>query len=231
MNDTPVLFSRGKSSNFVDLDKDPNTIYFVEDKREIYLGNSRFAIGKDINVIETGEGVIISDIVWHQKTRTLEIIKGDDSALKEYVEAIVDSILDGFRVVDNDPLLSQDSKGISSSISLTLESEDERTYIKLLGKDGKIISSIDTSQFRISGNLKSASLSVKEVSGETKRILTMEFNTPNQDIVNLDVDALIRFGSYQFVEAITDESTHRQIPTAKAVDNRIKDNICDWETV
>lgn len=231
MNNRPVIFSRGESANFIDLDKDPDTLYFITDTNEIFLGDSRFAMGSDIDVTVTGEGPLVVDIVWHQDTRLLEIVRGDASAIESSIRDIVESLLVGFKVRDDDLILSQDSEGIKSTLSLTVENEDSDTFIKLVGKEGQTVSVIDVSQFAIAGNLKSASISHKDVSGESIRILTMNFDNPSKDSIELDVDKLIQFGTYEFVETITDQSTHKQIPTAKAVNDKIKDNVHNWETV
>ena len=64
MANTNVLFSRGSSATFPSVLKDPNTIYFLTDTNEIYLGSEKYGFGKDITVAITGVGDTVSNVTW-----------------------------------------------------------------------------------------------------------------------------------------------------------------------
>lgn len=84
-----VLFSRGSSTRFPDVVKDPNTMYFITDTKEIYLGADRYAFGKDVVVSVTGVGDCVADIAWDVTTKTLTITKGnaaDAISVRELIE-------------------------------------------------------------------------------------------------------------------------------------------------
>lgn len=89
-----VFFKRGVSSNFENIDKDPDSLYFVEDTHEIYLGAERFAFGDDIIIEISGTGKVISDIIWDKENKILTIVKGDISV--EELEELLQAALEDF---------------------------------------------------------------------------------------------------------------------------------------
>ena len=112
---TPAVgFSRGSSSRFPDIIKNPNTMYFITDTREIYLGPDRYAFGKDITVDVTGVGDCITDISWNLSDKTLAITKGNagdavsvrellDDALEDYVQNVTAPRDSAINVDNTDP--------------------------------------------------------------------------------------------------------------------------------
>lgn len=72
-----VLFGLGTSASFETELKEPNKLYFIQDKHEMYLGGVRYAIGDDINVQVTGIGDTVANATWDVNTKTLSIQLGN----------------------------------------------------------------------------------------------------------------------------------------------------------
>lgn len=89
-----IYFNRGKLADFEKLDIDNNTVYFIEDSNEIFLGSERFGFGKDIVVEISGKGRFVSDVLWNKQDKILTIVKGSIS--HKDIDTIVIQILDIF---------------------------------------------------------------------------------------------------------------------------------------
>ena len=66
-----------------------DSLYFITDTKEIYLGPDRYAFGKDVVVSVTGVGDCVADIAWDVTTKTLTITKGnaaDAISVRELIE-------------------------------------------------------------------------------------------------------------------------------------------------
>ena len=112
---TPAVgFSRGSSSRFPDIIKDPNTMYFITDTKEIFLGADRYAFGKDVTINVTGVGDCITDITWDLASKTLGVTKGNagdavsvrellDEALEDYVMNVTAPRDSAINVDNTDP--------------------------------------------------------------------------------------------------------------------------------
>lgn len=112
---TPAVgFSRGSSSRFPDIIKDPNTMYFITDTKEIFLGSDRYAFGKDVTINVTGVGDCITDITWDLASKTLGVTKGNagdavsvrellDEALEDYVMNVTAPRDSAINVDNTDP--------------------------------------------------------------------------------------------------------------------------------
>lgn len=72
-----VLFGQGTSTTFASELKEPNKLYFLTDTQEIYLGNVRYALGKDITVQVSGTGDTVANATWDSATKTLTILLGN----------------------------------------------------------------------------------------------------------------------------------------------------------
>lgn len=83
-----VLFSRGSSVSFPSVVKDPNTLYFLTDTHEIFLGNERYAFGNDISIVISGEGDVVTDAVYSDTNRTLTLVKGNAGDANSVTTAI-----------------------------------------------------------------------------------------------------------------------------------------------
>lgn len=89
---TNVLFSRGSSVNFASVTKDPNTLYFLNDTHEIYLGGEKFGFGQDITIAVTGVGDTVSNVSFDASTKTLTLVLGDAADAASVIEAIKDAV-------------------------------------------------------------------------------------------------------------------------------------------
>ena len=75
-----VLFSRGNSTNFDQLaTKDENTIYFVEDKNEIYVGNTKYDSG--LSTYALSSEIMIPNISWSEGTPPQAVVFLTETAL------------------------------------------------------------------------------------------------------------------------------------------------------
>lgn len=87
-----VLFSRGLSTKFPDVIKDANTMYFLTDTREIYLGNERFAFGTDVTVQVTGSGDTVSTVSWDRANKVLTVEMGKAADAPSIVAMLADAL-------------------------------------------------------------------------------------------------------------------------------------------
>ena len=86
-----VLFSRGSSVNFPNVTKDPNTLYFITDTNEFYLGSEKYGFGKDITIHDSGIGDCVTGVTWDLGTKTLTLTRGDAGDLESVKQAIADA--------------------------------------------------------------------------------------------------------------------------------------------
>lgn len=84
-----VLFKRGLRRDFVNLPKDPNTIYFVEDDHAIYLGGEVYSFQ---GIAITGEGDFVSNVSYSSANKILTIHKSTVGT-SESVIAVVQAAL------------------------------------------------------------------------------------------------------------------------------------------
>lgn len=112
-----IYFSRGTSENYNKMIRSPDTLYFLEDSKEIYLGDDRIGFGQDITINISGTGNIISNITYDRLSKTLDIVRSNIS--RSDIEPVIQPILDQFHVrlqseflskSDVDDELSQDSE-------------------------------------------------------------------------------------------------------------------------
>ena len=318
-----VSFSRGQFANFQNIEKDPDTLYVITDTHEIYLGDTRYAIGDNITVSVEGDGNVVENVSWDQSTCKLTIHRGSTITEKD-VKDIIDSTLGGYQFVSNDDyLLYQEQGRIKSELAITTERDQETQNLNVVlkGVNGRTISSFDASDFVKAGILKSASIEEDPISHHKLMVLTFivdgkdeTFKIDVEDLVDeyvveeggglklvgnkfsidndiepcdkLNGDIAPKFGetislntikydkhglisskgTFKFtlpsitghagdvsnnklltyvsfdnnimsgntvdiVANITDSSTDGQIPTAKAVNSKIKDNSNTWETI
>jgi len=95
MNGPNVKFALGSSTNFPSLLKDPSTLYFLQDTHEVYLGDTRYALGDDIAVIVSGEGEFIMNVEFDSSARTLTFTRGDFTDATSLVNFITEQVAGG----------------------------------------------------------------------------------------------------------------------------------------
>jgi len=120
-----VLFSRGSSVNFPNLAKDPNTLYFLTDTHEVYLGGEKYAFGQDISVVITGVGDSVVDVNFSASTKTLTLTKGNASDAASIREAIEEALATCVKTIKTDrgsSILVDDSDPENVKLSLNIAS-------------------------------------------------------------------------------------------------------------
>lgn len=176
MADTQVVqLYVGPSERYASIPHDPAALYFLNDTNEIFFQNKRYAFGKDINIVISGIGDLISDVTYNESTRTLTIIKGDASDVPSVINAIQTAVSSRIATVytnrgsailvdDSDPenvrlslnlargnkagnvVLEQCSDGLSANVELP------EVPIKGLAADQKLL--------KMEGSLLSADLKI-----------------------------------------------------------------------
>lgn len=89
---TNVLFSRGSSVNFAQVVKDPNTLYFLNDTHEIYLGGEKYAFGQDISIAITGVGDTVSNVTFDSSQKLLTLVLGEAADAESIQDLLDDAI-------------------------------------------------------------------------------------------------------------------------------------------
>lgn len=113
-----VVFSRGASANFANLVKDANTLYFLEDTHEVYLGEHRYAFGEGIVVSIVGQGDTVSNIAFDSATKVLTIVLSQAASAQSIQQLIQNTLSSCVQSV------------VSTSTAITVDNNDP-TQIKL----------------------------------------------------------------------------------------------------
>ncbi len=83
MADNMVKLSRGTSSNFTNLTKDTDTLYFLTDTKRIYLGSTEYTRPVDTELSETSENALSNKVIASELTKYLQM--GKESAAGLYL--------------------------------------------------------------------------------------------------------------------------------------------------
>ena len=116
-----IYFNRGKLSDFQKLHINNDTVYFIEDAREIFLGSERFGFGQDITVEISGKGNFVADILWNEEDKILTIIRGSisrrdiSSIVSEMLEIFHRDIQDEFATKDEIPTIDSELSDTSTN--------------------------------------------------------------------------------------------------------------------
>lgn len=97
-----VLFSRGSSVSFPSVLKDPNTLYFLTDTKEIYLGSDKYAFGQDITINILGTGDTVADVTWNASTKVFTIILGEAADADSVKAAIAEAVGSCVKTITSD---------------------------------------------------------------------------------------------------------------------------------
>lgn len=99
---TNVQFSRGSSVNFQNIPKDPNTLYFLTDSHEMYLGGEKYAFGKDITVVVQGNGDTIANATFDRDEKKLVLVLGEAGEAASVIELVRDAVAACVKTVTSD---------------------------------------------------------------------------------------------------------------------------------
>lgn len=141
-----VSFARGSSAGFQTLPKDPNTIYFITDTHEIYLGGEKYSIGKDIAINITGSGDIIKDATWDPAEKSLTFLRGSASDIASISNAIQSATAGSIVSVSSDrssaiDVDSSDPKNVK--LILNLATGDNAGNVKLTQSSDGLKATVD----------------------------------------------------------------------------------------
>lgn len=114
-----VSFAQGLSTNFQPLVKDPNTLYFLTDTHEIYLGDAKYSTGEEISVVISGQGDVVSDASFNANTKVLTFILGYASDTPSIQSALA-SCVKTLRTDSGSSIVVDDSDSENIKLSLKL---------------------------------------------------------------------------------------------------------------
>lgn len=248
-----VIFKKIKQASYNALtSKDNDTLYFLIDSKELYLGSTKHGDGNDLNVVEAGSGNFIKSITYDASLHTATVTKGEviedtqlaaelarlDKAFVKTIKAPAESAIHIDNTDAQNPIISlnisKDTQGnvtfyqnaeglygvvdtskidvgntttvatadkflaispdgeLSSTVDLTLTKDDStgNTKLNLVGKDNKVVKSLDLSSAIAAGELLQTATLAKNTSGN--QILTLTFKTESgtKDIT-CDLSALV----------------------------------------
>lgn len=89
-----IYFSRGTAENYKKAVISTDTLYFLEDTHEIYLGNDRIGFGQDILIEFTGTGNLITNVVWDEPNKILTLVRGKVPI--QDIRSVIDPLLEIF---------------------------------------------------------------------------------------------------------------------------------------
>lgn len=131
-----IYFSRGTAENYKKAVISTDTLYFLEDTQEIYLGNDRIGFGKDIIVEISGKGNLITDVVWNESDKILTLVRGKLPVRD--VRTIIDPLLDNLQQYADDTFVKKSD--IDSKLSKTSKNPVQNKVIYKALEDAEIAS-------------------------------------------------------------------------------------------
>lgn len=190
-------FFRGTSQAFSQITPNSDTVYFIQDTRELYLGDRRFGIGTDVNVNVVGVGDCVRDITYDPTAKLFTITKGDAGSL-DSVQAAIQAALPDITVtgvIAGDKILSLNGTELATTLSISTQTDPntDKVYVVLKGIGGVEISKFDASQFVASGFLQSVTIEERIISGQVHKVLVFTFVLADgtTQIVECDLQELI----------------------------------------
>lgn len=151
---TNVLFSRGSSVNFAPIAKDPNTLYFLHDTHEVYLGGERYAFGQDISIAITGVGDTVANVTFDSSEKKLTLVMGEAAEADSIKEALADAIATCVKTVSTErgsSILVDDTDKENLKLSLNLATGDNAGNVKLEECSDGLRASVDIPEDNITG--------------------------------------------------------------------------------
>jgi len=225
MANSNVLFSRGSSSGFTSVIKDPNTLYFITDTHEIYLGNERYAIGGDINISVIGSGDIVSSVEWDSGSKSLRIILSEADDIASIMDAIRDAVQSCVKTVSSDrgsSILVDSSDPENIKLSLNIASGQHSGNVQLEECSDGLRANVEFPEDAIQGvasgdkvislddhELSSTlSISTEKIEGSTYVVLK---GIGGQEISKFNASDFVKDGMLESVslEHASDGSNHR----------------------
>lgn len=122
---TNVLFSRGSSVNFAQVVKDPNTLYFLNDTHEIFLGAEKYAFGQDISIVITGVGDTVSNVTFDSSKKLLTLVLGDaadTASVQELLETAIATCIKSITTDRGSAILVDSTDSENPKLSLNIAS-------------------------------------------------------------------------------------------------------------
>ena len=221
-----VLFSRGSSVTFPTLLKDPNTLYFITDTKELYLGSERYAFGQDINVTITGVGDTVSNVSWDAGTKSLVITLNDAAEAPSIKEAIAASLTNCIKSITSDrgsAILVDNTDAQNPKLSLNIATEAHAGNVKIEECSDGLRASVEFPELEVQGikpgdkvlkltddNLIESQLSIT-TARENNVVYVILKGIGGEEISRFDASEFVRDGMLESVslEYASDGSNHR----------------------
>lgn len=141
-----VKFARGSSAGFRTLVKDPNTLYFLIDTNEIYLGGDRYGFGKDITIQTVGSGDIVTDVSWDSENKVLIFTlseAGDIDSIVNAISTATSSIIQKITSDRTSAILVDDTNPTQVKLSLNLAEGSDAGNVQLSQTSSGLKAEID----------------------------------------------------------------------------------------
>lgn len=206
-----VLFSRGFSADYERIAvKDPNTLYFLTDSHQFYLGDVRYGFDS-INVSVEGDGDFISDVQYDSASKTLVVRKdGDvDAELEEIRASIEEAVAESVKSVNvdnNSAITVTGEKDVTIGLKIapsteennvTLFQDSEGLHAKVEIPDTGLVDvkANDLLLINDDGILSSAEFSLETFDLNGTQYLALKAKKPGQQaqaLATLDVSVLVK---------------------------------------
>lgn len=144
---------------------------------------------------QRGSAILVDDTDKNNVEISLNIAKGSNAG-----NVVIEECSDGLRanvdipatglvgVKAGDPILSAEGAFVASTLSITTEVQNNKTYVVLKGINGVEISKFDASDFVSTGMLRSVTLEDVAVGGEIHKMLVMTFAVEDDTTSTIQVD-------------------------------------------
>lgn len=203
---TNVLFSRGSSVSFSGISKDPNTLYFLTDTHEMYLGGDKYAVGQDTQIIVTGVGDTVANAKYEAATKTLTLTLGEADQAESITEAIQEAVKACVKTVTSDAGSSikvDDSDKENLKLSLNIASDEHAGNVKLEECSDGLKASVDIPEATVQGVAEGDSvlkLNGGELSTKLSITTVKESGTTYVVLKGQDAKEISRFDAAEFVK-------------------------------
>lgn len=217
-----VLFKRGPSSGFNPEAADSNTLYFLTDTKEIYLGGGKYGFGNGIKVTVSGEGDTVQNVAYDANTNSLQILKGDaadaqsihdllDSALASFVKEIKTDA-DSAIVVDSTqaqfPKLSLNIAENQHKGNVTLGQCSDGLFANVDIPDTPIDVDPDDKVLKVENSVLSSTLSITTEKQDDVSYVVLK-GIDGVEISKFDASDFVKDGMLDSVRLETDQQGHR----------------------
>lgn len=219
-----VLFSRGFSTDFNRIAvKDPNTLYFLTDSHQLYLGDVRYGFDA-MNVITEGEGDFVSAVQFDSTQKAIIVrLDGKAGELASVTEAIQNAVNECVASVKadvNSAIKVEGTKDITIGLNLapvgsdnnvTLFQDAQGLKAKVDIPDAGIVAvkANDALLYDVDGIIASSELMIETEDLNGVQYIRLKARKPGSsqavELASLDVSQFIRDSFVEDVKIVTNE--------------------------